>query len=789
MQSIHYLCIRKSQQMVNIRFIRVLLLVAIVTFLWSCSSTKHVQSGEYLLNNVSIDIEDANDVSSSELYNYLRQTPNHKVLGGLKIQLATYNMSGQDTTKWYNRWLRRLGQAPVIYDHTLTTASANQLHQAMINKGYLGASVSVDTIRKDKKKKIDVSYTIKAGEPHRIASVDYQIADTTIAQYIYADTARSSINPGDLFDINDLDAERTLIANRLRNRGYYAFNKEYITFTADTAVNSKEINLTLNVNHPINANDTTKISHRQYYIRKVIFVVDYESGSIDSGFVALDTIRYKDINILYGKDHYIKPKTLEECCFIIPGEKFQARNIDLTHEALGRLEILKFINISMTPIAQIGKNIWLDAYILMSRNKKQGVTLELEGTNSEGDFGFGVGVTYQHRNLAKGSEVLTAKFRTAYESLSGNFDGIINDRYTEYATEIGITFPKFVSPFLSKGFKRRMKATTEFAVSFNYQERPEYTRIIAGTAWKYKWNNRQNTTRRTFDLLDINYVYLPKSTIDFIDQIAPSNPLLRYSYEDHFIMKMGYTYYRTNKRVASTTLRKYILQPSIYTLRTSIETAGNVLYALSNAFGQKKEDGAYKLFDIQYSQYVKGELDYTYMRNFNTRNSLAFHVGFGIGIPYANSSVLPFEKRFYAGGANGVRGWSVRTLGPGNYDSHNSVTDFINQCGDIRFDMSVEYRAKLFWVFEGALFVDAGNVWTIHNYENQPGGKFKFNTFYNEIAMAYGAGLRLDFTYFLLRFDLGLKAYNPAKNEERWPIVSPKWKRDATFHFAVGYPF
>lgn len=771
--------------MVNIRLFRVLLLVSAVALLWSCSSTKHVPTGEYLLDNVSIKVEDADKVSSSELYNYLRQAPNHKVLGGVKVQLATYNMSGSDTTKWYNRWLRRLGQAPVIYNPTLTTASANQLRQAMINKGYLETMVQVDTIRKDKKKKIDVTYTVKAGVPHRIATIDYQIPDTTIAEYVYADTARASIKPGDLFDINNLDAERTFITNRLRNRGYYAFNKQYVTFTADTAAGSKDINLTLNLNQPVVANDTT--SHQQYYIRDVIFAVDYETE--DGEVSKLDTVRYKDIIVLYGKDHYIKPKVLEECCFIVPGEKYQARHVDLTHEALGRLDILKFINITMTPVAQIGEDMWLDAYVFMTRNKKQGVTLELEGTNSEGDLGFGVGVTYQHRNLAKGSEMLTAKFRTAYESLSGNFDGIINDRYTEYATEIGVTLPKFVSPFLSKEFKRRMKATTEFAVSFNYQERPEYTRIIAGAAWKYKWNNRQNTVRRTFDLLDINYVYLPNSTIDFIDQIAPSNPLLRYSYEDHFIMKMGYTYYRTNKRIATTTLRKYVLQPSIYTLRTSVETAGNVLYGLSSALGQKREDGAYKLFDIQYSQYVKGEIDYTYTRNFDTRNSIAFHTGFGVGVPYGNSSMLPFEKRFYAGGANGVRGWSVRTLGPGNYDARNSVTDFINQCGDIRLDMSVEYRAKLFWVFEGALFVDAGNVWTIRNYENQPGGKFKFNSFYNEIAMAYGAGLRLDFSYFLLRLDLGMKAYNPAKNEERWPIASPRWKRDATFHFAVGYPF
>ena len=176
-------------------------------------------------------------------------------------------------------------------------------------------------------------------------------------------------------------------------------------------------------------------------------------------------------------------------------------------------------------------------------------------------------------------------------------------------------------------------------------------------------------------------------------------------------------------------------------------------------------------------------------RNFDSRSSLAFHVGFGVGVPYGNSRMLPFEKRFYAGGANGVRGWSVRTLGPGAYDARNSVTDFINQCGDISLILNLEYRNKLFWVFEGAVFIDAGNIWTIRSYPNQPGGLFRFRNFAKEIAAAYGIGLRMDFTYFLLRFDLGFKAHNPAMNQEPWPIIHPNWHRDATFHFSVGYPF
>ena len=195
------------------------------------------------------------------------------------------------------------------------------------------------------------------------------------------------------------------------------------------------------------------------------------------------------------------------------------------------------------------------------------------------------------------------------------------------------------------------------------------------------------------------------------------------------------------------------------------------------------------MFGIQYSQYVKFNLDYSLNHSFDRRNSLVFHVGAGAGIPYGNSSILPFEKRFYSGGANSVRGWSVRTLGPGRYNGNNSVSSFMEQCGDIRLDLNLEYRARLFWVFELAAFIDAGNIWTIRNYDNQPGGQFKFNSFYKEIAAAYGLGLRMNFNYFLLRLDLGMKAYNPAYGQERVPLVHPDFSRDHAFHFSVGYPF
>lgn len=779
-------------------FMICVLFATLAAGLFSCSSVKHVPEGNMLLDHVNIRIHDNDTIATETLVNYLRQTPNHKVLGFAKLQLALYNLSGKDSTRWYNKWLRSLGQPPVVYDSLLTEAGRRQLETAMINRGFMEASVTVDTVANHPRKRIDVTYNITTGTPHIISSFTIESEDPEIKQLIDSLMPEPLVSTGQPLDRTMLDDTRNRVTSMLRNRGYYAFDKESIGFIADTAAMSKDVDLTMTIKRPQGVILSTgemvgPEEHMKYIVDKIYFVTDYDGrrNGLNLDFAESDTVRYKDIYVLYGKDRYIKPGILEEKCFMRSRSPYNASEVERTYEALSRLPILRFINIEMKPIGTVDGTVWMDAYILLSRNKKQSVAIELEGTNSEGDLGFGVGLTYQHRDLGNRSELFMAKFRTSYESLNGDFDGFVNNRYSEYAGELGITFPKFKAPFLSKSFKQKSRATTQLTVTTTYQERPEYTRVIAGAAWKYRWmsRNRNFTNDRTFDLIDINYVYLPRSTINFIDMIAPDNPLLRYSYEDHFIMRMGYTYYRTNRRIPTVNQNSFAIQPSVTTFRASAEMAGNILYAISSIIGQKKDNGAYKIFGIQYAQYVKGEVDFSYTYFLTQRQALAFHTGFGIEYPYGNSSMVPFEKRFYAGGANSVRGWSARTLGPGAYDARNEVVDFINQCGDIRFDVNLEYRFKLFWVFEGALFLDAGNIWTIRNYANQPGGLFRFKSFYKQIAAAYGAGIRMDFTYFLLRFDLGMKAHNPAMNQEPWPIIHPRWHRDATFHFAVGYPF
>lgn len=756
----------------------------------ACSSTKHVPDGKLLLDKTKINILDKdniNGVTPQELVNYLRQTENHKVLGGFKLQLAIYNLSGKDSTKWFNRWIRRVGSPPVIYDSTLTMASVNQLQRALINKGFLKNEVTSDVKLLPEKKKAQVTYNVTLNEPYTIRSIKYDIPSDSLRSIILGDTTNFPIKTQSLLDHNKLDAERELIVQRMRNNGYYAFNKSYITFLADTAAGSHEVDLTLTLSDAIQElpHIPKTDTHRQFYVRNVVFVTNYDAVTMQNGFYG-DTVTYNGITMLYGEDKYIDKQVLYESCFIRPNQLYNASDVDRTYKALGRLGIIKFINIDMRPFMDVAGDLWVDAYILLNRDKSQTISFSLEGTNSEGDLGFGIGADYQHRNIFKGSEVLNVKFKASYESLSGDLSGLINDNYSEYSGDVGITFPKFKMPFLRESFKRRIQASTEFMTSFNYQERPEYTRIIAGAGWKYIWSERNNQMRHTFNLIDISYIFLPKSKINFLDSIT--NPLLRYSYENHLIMRMGYTFYKTNKQLANPLTT--VFQDNIYTIRASAETAGNVLYGISHLIGQKREaDDSYKVFGTRYSQYIKLDGDFALTHYINQRSSIALHAGFGIAVPYGNSTVLPFEKRFYSGGANSVRGWGVRTLGPGSFDGKKSQNSFIYQCGDIRLDLNIEYRCKLFWVLELGAFIDCGNVWTIREYENQPGGVFKFNKFYEQLALSYGLGLRMDFTYFLMRFDMGMKAHNPASGQEHWPLLSPNFKRDAEFHFSIGYPF
>ena len=388
--------------------------------------------------------------------------------------------------------------------------------------------------------------------------------------------------------------------------------------------------------------------------------------------------------------------------------------------------------------------------------------------------------------------MFSLKLRGAFEAITG-LEGYIDQNYMEVSVEAGLTFPNFKLFGLDSRKYLMMHPTSEVSLMYDSQNRPEFHRRVLTSALRYRWRSVNELFRHRVDLIDLNYVFMPwiSETFkrDYLNDADNRNAILRYNYENLFIMKLGYsfTYNSQGSMISGADYGSNALG-----IRFNIESAGNLLYGFSNLLrASRNSEGQYTLFNIAYAQYVKGDFDISKSFRFDDRNSLALHMGLGIAYPYGNSSILPYEKRYFSGGANSVRGWSVRELGPGSFTGGDGRIDFINQTGDIKLDLNAEYRTLLFWKLHGAVFVDAGNIWTIRNYVEQPGGQFRFNTFWRQIAVSYGLGLRLNFDFFILRLDGGMKAVNPAytDNYHHYPIIHPDFKRDFTLHFAVGLPF
>ena len=696
----------------------------------ACSTGKYVQEGEYILDKVAV-VSDQSDYNASPLSQYVRQ---------------------KEKPKLFSLFRNPFSSKPVIYDTLQARLSCQDLMTAMQNEGYMNAGVSLYT--ETKGKKLKATYLLHPGQPFLIGKVNYDIQDEGILQLLHLDQpANQQIKPGMRFTVETLDNERKRIAGLLSDNGYFRFNKDFIHFAADTIMGRKDIALTLQLRKYKPNNNSPEVDHTRYLIRDVLF------QSNDSDRI------------------HLRKQVLLNATAIKEGRPYDASALQRTYNNFARLQAVKYTNIKF---AEVPDTNLLDCHIQISTNKPSTISFQPEGTNTAGDLGAAASITYTNRNLFHGSEQLSIEFRGAYEAITG-LEGYQDQNYTEFSVETKLVFPRFLAPFLSKSFRRRQTASSEWAVSWDFQNRPEFHRRVFSSAWRYRWSEPKHHLNYRFDLLDLNYVYMPwiSSTFkrDYLDNAENRNAILRYNYEDIFIMKTGFTVSYTD---------------GVDAVRANFESAGNLLNGVSKGFGFKtNSQGQHTLFNIAYAQYVKFDFDYTHLFLFDKRNALALHAGLGVAYPYGNSTVLPFEKRYFSGGANSVRGWSVRELGPGKFKGTDGRIDFINQTGDVKLDLNAEYRSSLFWKLQGALFIDAGNIWTLRNYAEQPGGQFKFTEFYKQIAASYGMGLRLNFDYFILRFDVGMKAINPAyeSEKEHWSIIHPKLSRDFDFHFAVGLPF
>ena len=710
----------------------------LVVLFCSCNATKFVPEGQYLLNKARVKCTDDKTVNTGDLRNYLRQKQNTEIFGFWKLQLDVYNTAPLDTLSPANKRLARnahkMGEAPVIYDEQATQASMHQLEQQMNNMGYFHASV--DTVKKIKNRKVDLTYMVTAGEPYRVR--DYAVDIPVESVDAIARNSGCKIHHGMQFSTATLDEERERIATAMRNQGYFYFEKSMLEFTADSALRTHEVDITMHLAPYVTHMDSAESARlwRRYYINDVQYTLDYP---------------------------FLRRSALKRACRMRTGDPYAEWRVERSYARLSALAPVKYVDISFIPV----EDSLLDCSITVSRGRLNSITAEVEGTYSAGDWGIAAGVTYTNKNIFHGAEVLTLAARASYEWRANG------GRAIEAKGEVGLLFPSNV----------------KINIAYNYQQRPdEYTRMIANAGLSYfiprmpgsHWTHQ-------FNLIDINYIYVPWMSEQFKHDFMDRSSVLKASYEDQFILDWSYTgsYSTYNQRFPDRSYLQFAIR---------VETAGNALYGLSAAAHfAKNDDGAYVLWKIPFAQYAKGDVNLTYHGIINPKHQMVAHFGLGVAVPYLNANVVPFQKRYFAGGANGIRGWQARTLGPGTFRGTGSALVYDLQAGDIRLDLNLEYRFKVLKFLELAAFLDAGNIWTIRDYDSQPGGVFLWDQFYKQIAWSYGVGLRLDLSVLIFRVDFGVKLHDPSRIAEgkQWRTAPNGlgWKDDMTFHFAIGYPF
>lgn len=741
------------------------ILTVFCLLLTACDTAKFVPQGKYLLNKTRIVIDDAHEVESKELKNYLKQTNNTEILGFWKLQLDIYNTAPTDTTKKIDRWwarvAHRMGEPPEVYDPALTEASRTELIKAMRSRGYFFCQTDTN-VRYLKKNKVEVTYRITAGEPYRIRRHTYNLPEEENLRLIAEDERRTLIRDGDNFDALVLDNERARVTSRMRGIGYYNMQKDYLSYVADSAAGKKQVDVEMRMSRSFSemSDLNKKRIFTRYTIRRVCFHTDYDPTFVPDS-VVLNCTEEKGYEYTWVGEQLMRPAALRHNCRIHPGDLYNERRVEQTYEMMNQMGVLRYVDISFD---EVGGDS-LDCHVVMSRGKLNSFSAELEGTYSDGDWGIAAGMGYTNRNLFKGAEELQVGVNGSYEWRANG------GRAIEAKANASLSLVN------------RLKV----AAGYQYQTRPdEFTRTIATASLGYRLPQTQGWTHM-FNFIDLSYVYLPWMSSEFHDRFVTNQNPLKYSYEDHFIEAINYSCrYSGYNRMRPK--RSYL------TFYGFAETAGNLLHGMSKMFLPLPEDGIYKIGNVAFSQYVKLDANFTYNHIITERHRIVWHAAVGVALPYGNSQSIPYEKRYFAGGSNHVRGWTARTLGPGAYHGDGSRIDYDNQAGDIHLDLNLEYRWRVWNFIELAAFTDAGNIWTIREYDSQPHGVFRWNEFYKQIAWSYGAGVRLDLSFLIFRVDAGVKLYDPTRiyyDSKQWRTASNNlnWKDDVAIHFAIGYPF
>lgn len=717
-------------------------------------------------------------------------------------------------------WLREdVGEAPVILDSSLIARSADQLKLYLGKEGYFNASVS-DTVYFNRTKlfsgkrgnpyqqpKAEVEYRITAGRPYTLCTVDWSVDDPAIDSLVQRSWSASLLVPGSRFDADVLDKERTRITDMLRQKGYLYFTRDLLQYVADTSAGDHEVDVQLRFERPLARGRRGLAGTPE---GSVFYVEDITVDMTDRpafGKTALpsDTVEYKNNSFLFtGTKPAYRPKAMNSSILLKNGAKFSETTNDRTYRRLTNLRVFDRVDITYDTTHTRRPNM-ADCRIALVPSKRQSLSLEGYGTNRGGFLGTSVSLNYRHKNLFRSMGSIEARMvlgLEAQQSLEGRGspDGASTGvgrevlfNTVELGPEVTVRFPRFLIPFWNtdERWPKTWGRRTAINMLYNFQRRPDYTRTLAKMSYGYEWN-KSRTLSMAFYPAEVNIIRIPLISDSFQEFIRNSqDAVLRDSYTDHVIAGARATLTLNTQDAA-------LNKRNVFLWRPSLQSSGNLLQLVNEAFGMDQQtdtagNSFYTLAGVRFAQFIKVESDLRFHHRIHSKSSLAFRVDAGVGVPFGNLEVLPFESSFFSGGANGLRAWRARSLGPGSY---SDPLDAYDRVGEIRLEGNSEYRFKLIGYLEGALFVDIGNIWELKEDPAKPGSGFELGKVLGELAVGTGVGARLNFDFFLVRFDLGLQTKDPAlPMGQRW-IFQPKNTGLATslgsklnFNLGIGYPF
>lgn len=777
----------------------------------SCGVTRRIPEGQYLLTRYSIEEDKQTPkherIKADELHRFVQPQPNRRFLG-TNLYIRLHNMANPDTTNknWWNRTLRKLGEAPVLLDTTLARQSAEYMRNYTTFSGFYHSEVTcrIDTTRR---KKARVVYSVRQGTPYRIGEISYEFRDEFLRPIIMNDSASTLLATGNVLDGNVLTRERSRIVDYLRNNGYYKFNLNNLEFQGDSTVGGYRVDLNVVFKQHLAGYDDRGTplyeNNSIYRISDITINPEYDpmtAVSDPSLFRNMDTISYRGLNVLHrpGIRPKVKPKVLRRAVEVYPNYLYNASEVQRSSSNILRLGFYKNTNIVFreleadttmhNQVTYIGDDDatettterYMSCHINSIPTLRHGYKIELEGTTSSNFNAITASVGYHNRNLLRGVEQFDITLRGGYE--------FTRSKESKGSFEIGgatsLSFPRFLVPFRVDRFNRAVNPRTRVELSISSQRRPYYHRVISGANWGYSWGGKKGSSY-TLRPIDLNLIKM--NSLDTLSDFWKSihSEYLKESYKEQLAGGISGTYVY-NSQLASRGSKTFLL-------RFNWETAGNLFSLIAHTFeipssydGDKK---IYEIFGIPFAQYARFDISLSDRFVFGPKTSLAWRLMGGIGFSYGNGTTIPYDRLFYSGGSNSMRGWLARTLGPGTVIPSADQRRYNNQVGSMKLEANTEFRFPIWGLLNGAVFVDVGNVWFLREDKREEEAIFKFDRFLSQLGFNTGVGVRFDIGMAVLRFDWGMRLHNPNRDKgDRW-TSGFDFLSDSVLNFGVGYPF